>query len=65
MRRIFKSQTGKPTSTARTTTKLLEIKKKWDPKGVFYATTAVGRENWVVKDGDQGAQTQNGRLCRV
>ncbi|CAG5182752.1 uncharacterized protein ALTATR162_LOCUS10317 [Alternaria atra] len=45
--------------------KLLAIKKKWDPKGVFYATTAVGSEDWVVKDGDQGAQTQNGRLCRV
>jgi hypothetical protein len=45
--------------------KLLSIKKKWDPLDVFYATTAVGSENWVVDDGDQGAQTQNGRLCRV
>lgn len=45
--------------------KLLAIKKKWDPKGVFYATTAVGSESWEVRDGEQGVQTQNGRLCRV
>jgi hypothetical protein len=45
--------------------KLLAIKKKWDPMDVFYATTAVGSERWIVDDGDQGAQTQNGRLCRV
>jgi hypothetical protein len=45
--------------------KLLALKKKWDPKDVFYATTAVGSEAWIVEDGDQGTQTQNGRLCRV
>jgi hypothetical protein len=45
--------------------RLLEVKKKWDPKGVFYATTAVGSEEWEVRDGDWGTQTQNGRLCRV
>jgi len=45
--------------------RLLELKKKWDPKSVFYATTAVGSEEWEVDDGDQGTQTQNGRLCRV
>lgn len=45
--------------------KLSEIKKKWDPKDVFYATTAVGSERWEVRDGEQGVQTQNGRLCRV
>jgi hypothetical protein len=45
--------------------RLSEIKKKWDPRDVFYATTAVGSERWVVKDGEQGVQTQNGRLCRV
>ena len=45
--------------------KLLAIKKKWDPKGVFYATTAVGSEDWQIRDGEQGTQTQNGRLCRV
>ncbi|KAK4128029.1 hypothetical protein N657DRAFT_651823 [Parathielavia appendiculata] len=32
---------------------------------VFYATTAVGREGWGVRDGEQGVQRQNGRLCRV
>lgn len=45
--------------------KLLAIKQKWDPRGVFYATTAVGSEAWEVRDGEQGLQTQNGRLCRV
>ncbi|KAJ8108141.1 hypothetical protein OPT61_g8375 [Boeremia exigua] len=45
--------------------KLLVIKQKWDPKGVFYATTAVGSEAWEVRDGEQGVQTQNGRLCCV
>lgn len=45
--------------------RLLSLKKKWDPKGVFYGTTAVGSEEWEVRDGDQGTQTQNGRLCKV
>jgi hypothetical protein len=45
--------------------RLSEIKKKWDPKDLFYATTAVGSERWKVEDGNQGVQTQNGRLCRV
>jgi hypothetical protein len=45
--------------------KLLAIKRKWDPRDVFYATTAVGSEAWEVRDGDMGLQTQNGRLCRV
>lgn len=44
--------------------KLLEIKKKYDPTGLLYATTAVGSEDWEVVDGDQGVQTQNGKLCR-
>ena len=44
--------------------RLLEIKNKHDPTHVFYATTAVGSEAWEVRDGDQGIQTQNGRLCR-
>lgn len=52
--------------------KLEKIKKKWDPFHVFYATTAVGSEGWVVKDQDlegmggyQGVKGQNGRLCRI
>ncbi|KAH7061650.1 FAD/FMN-containing isoamyl alcohol oxidase-like protein MreA [Paraphoma chrysanthemicola] len=45
--------------------KLLAIKRKWDPRDVFYATTAVGSESWEVRDGEQGLQTQNGKLCRV
>jgi hypothetical protein len=45
--------------------KLSAIKTKWDPNDVFYATTAVGSERWEVRDGYQGVQTQNGRLCRA
>ncbi|KAF1950216.1 hypothetical protein CC80DRAFT_528968 [Byssothecium circinans] len=45
--------------------KLSQIKRKWDPNDVFYAVTAVGSERWKVQDGEQGVQTQNGRLCRV
>ncbi|KAF1993967.1 FAD/FMN-containing dehydrogenase [Amniculicola lignicola CBS 123094] len=37
--------------------KLRAIKKKWDPKDLFYATTAVGSDVWKVA-GD-------GRLCRA
>lgn len=37
--------------------RLRGIKKKFDPEDVFYATTAVGSDEWVVADG--------GRLCRV
>lgn len=45
--------------------RLSSIKQKLDPGHVFYATTAVGSERWEVRDGDQGIQTQNGRLCRT
>lgn len=45
--------------------KLLAIKKKYDPYGLFYAPTAVGSEEWAVEDGEQGVTTQNGRLCKV
>ncbi|KAF2022912.1 FAD-binding domain-containing protein [Setomelanomma holmii] len=45
--------------------RLSGIKKKYDPKDVFYATTAVGSERWRVEDGEQGVEPQNGRLCRV
>lgn len=36
--------------------RLLSIKKKYDPQGLFYATTAVGSEAWTRQD--------NGRLCK-
>lgn len=36
--------------------RLLSIKKKYDPQGLFYATTAVGSEAWIRQD--------NGRLCK-
>jgi FAD/FMN-containing dehydrogenase len=36
---------------------LSKIKEKWDPQGLFYATTAVGSEKWEAD--------AEGRLCRV
>ncbi|KAF2201703.1 FAD binding domain-containing protein [Delitschia confertaspora ATCC 74209] len=45
--------------------KMLEIKQRWDPRGLFYGPTAVGSEEWEVRDGDRGVQTQDGRLCHV
>ncbi|KAF2473186.1 FAD/FMN-containing isoamyl alcohol oxidase-like protein MreA [Lindgomyces ingoldianus] len=44
--------------------RLLRIKRKVDPWGVFYAVTAVGSDEWIV-EGTQGLPTQQGRLCRV
>ncbi|GJN69911.1 hypothetical protein PLICBS_003963 [Purpureocillium lilacinum] len=37
--------------------RLLRIKKKYDPNGLFYATAGVGSEEWTVK--------KDGRLCRA
>jgi hypothetical protein len=37
--------------------KLLSIKQKWDPEGLFYCTVAVGSDNWVV--------SEDGRLCKA
>jgi hypothetical protein len=37
--------------------RLSEIKKKWDPEGVFYGRKSVGSEQWADDDA--------GRLCRV
>lgn len=46
--------------------RLLGVKERWDGGHVFYATTGVGSEGWVVKGGDRkGARSQDGRLCRV
>ena len=36
--------------------KLRNIKKQYDPDDLFYATTAVGSEDWTV--------ASDGRLCR-
>lgn len=37
--------------------KLLGIKRKWDPSGLFYATVGVGSEAWSVQT--------DGRMCRA
>ncbi|KUI56033.1 ER membrane protein complex subunit 1 [Cytospora mali] len=37
--------------------KLLAIKKKWDPEGLFYCDVAVGSEAWTV--GEDGPQNVN------
>ncbi|KAK4442926.1 FAD binding domain-containing protein [Podospora aff. communis PSN243] len=45
--------------------RLLAIKKKWDPQGVFYATNAVGSEEWQLGELIMGhLPSQNSRLCR-
>ncbi|KAI5866128.1 FAD-binding domain-containing protein [Durotheca rogersii] len=44
--------------------RLLAVKHRRDPWGVFYAPTTVGSEAWVVSTPD-GMPTQNGPLCRA
>ncbi|KAL2267407.1 hypothetical protein VTJ83DRAFT_4684 [Remersonia thermophila] len=44
--------------------RLYALKKKYDPKGVFYAPTGVGSEDWYVTNQKKWIPTQNGRLCR-
>ena len=44
--------------------RLVGVKRKWDPWGVFWAPATVGSERWEVRTAD-GKPTQNGRLCRV
>ncbi|KAI1141709.1 FAD-binding domain-containing protein [Hypoxylon sp. FL0543] len=44
--------------------RLLGIKRRRDPWGVFYAPATVGSEDWVVLTEDD-MPTQNGRLCRA
>lgn len=44
--------------------RLLEIKHKVDPQGVFFASTGVGSEEWTVQSVD-GLPTENGRLCQL
>jgi hypothetical protein len=43
--------------------RLLELKKKLDPKNVFWASTAVGSEFFQVESVD-GLPNENGPLCR-
>ncbi|EAQ83599.1 hypothetical protein CHGG_10003 [Chaetomium globosum CBS 148.51] len=45
--------------------RLLEVKRRWDPWGVFWASTTVGSEEWEVVTEDGYPMGQNGRLCRV
>ncbi|KAK4675187.1 hypothetical protein QC764_500540 [Podospora pseudoanserina] len=45
--------------------KLLKIKGKRDPWGLFWAQTTVGSEEWRVATADGYPAGQNGRLCRV
>lgn len=45
--------------------RLLEIKRKVDPLGVFYATNAVGSEDWELQGKLLGhLPSQDSRLCR-
>ncbi|KAL2128688.1 hypothetical protein VTI74DRAFT_8837 [Chaetomium olivicolor] len=44
--------------------RLLELKKRYDPTGLFYAPTAVGSEEWEVLGQVDWIPGQNGRLCR-
>ena len=37
--------------------RLLGVKRRWDPRGLFYVLKGVGSEGWEVGEG--------GRLCRV
>ena len=43
--------------------RLAWLKKKWDPKGVFWCRPCVGSEEWVVEGGDAIGQHE-GRICR-
>lgn len=45
--------------------RLLGVKRRWDPWGLFWAQTTVGSEAWEVVSLDGYPAGQNGRLCRV
>ncbi|KAI1493810.1 hypothetical protein F5X96DRAFT_686316 [Biscogniauxia mediterranea] len=45
--------------------RLLEIKQRWDPWGLFWAPTTVDSEGWAVRPVDGYPNSQNGKLCRV
>lgn len=42
---------------------LLEIKKKWDPEGVFWCVPCVGHELWEIVGGD-GIGQDGAKVCR-
>ncbi|KAK8098311.1 FAD-binding domain-containing protein [Apiospora kogelbergensis] len=43
---------------------LVAIKRKYDPRDLFWAPTSVGSEGWAVQT-DDFLPSQNGRLCKV
>jgi hypothetical protein len=53
----FQQQNWQETFFGANYNKLLKIKNKYDPKGLLYATAAVGSEAWEVAD--------NGRMCKA
>jgi hypothetical protein len=44
--------------------RLLDLKMKWDPDGVFWCLPCVGSELWTVSGGD-GLGQDGGTICRV
>lgn len=44
--------------------RLYELKQMIDPRGVFYAPTAVGSEDWYIEGQGEYLTRQTGRLCR-
>lgn len=53
----FRQPNWKETFFGSNYNRLLEIKNKWDPKGVFYGIALVGSDKWTVQ--------ANGRMCRA
>ena len=49
--------------------RLVDVKKKVDPWGLFYAVSGVGSQEWEVRGSSGGGRdrvlTQDGRLCKV
>ncbi|KAK4238606.1 hypothetical protein C8A03DRAFT_33358 [Achaetomium macrosporum] len=45
--------------------RLVGVKRRWDPWGLFWARTTPGSEAWEVVTRDGYPAGQNGRLCRV
>lgn len=43
--------------------RLLKIKRRWDPQGVFWCSICVGSEDWIVSGGDAIGQHE-GKICR-